>query len=214
MHTTTRRIACFCEKTFDAEIPDAIDLSLDEGVQDLILGGDFMAVTCPACGKRLTPEFPCVVSMAGEIPGAGGARDVLLVPELDRVACLSGRHGGLKDGHARVAIGMPELVEKVLIFSRSLDDRVVEIMKYYLLTGSAGSAAEDREVTLRYSGDEGERMVFHITGLSEGQIGVARLGRDIYDRIQSDLATRLAEEPFSIFCDAPYVSIRKAELAT
>ena len=213
MHLITRRMACFCEKTFEAELPDSVDFAVDEGVEQLIVQGGFMAVDCPACGKRLTPEFPCLVSVARGIPGADGGRGIFLVPEAERVACMRGKRPGV-EGHARIAIGMPELVEKVLVFGKGLDDRIIEIMKYYLLTGSAGSAAEDREVTLRYSGDEGERMVFHIAGLSEGQIGVARLGRDIYDRIQSDLATRLAEEPFSIFCDAPYVSIRKAELAT
>lgn len=214
MHTATRRMACFCEKTFEAEIPDSVDLALDEGLEALILQGDFMAVSCPACGKRLTPEFTCVVSMAREIPGTGGGRDVMLVPEAERVACMSGHHPSLEGAHARIAIGMSELAEKVLIFGSSLDDRVVEIMKYYLLTGSAGGAAGDREVTLRYHGVEGERLVFHITGLSsEGAIGVARLARDMYRRIESDLPARLAEEPFSLFCDPPYVSIRKAELA-
>jgi len=211
MHTVTRKVACFCEKSFEAAIPADVDLAVDEGVQAAILAGDFMAVTCPACGKRLTPEFPCIVRAPSPIPGAGGARDILLLPEADRVACVSGRHPGLAAGHARVVVGMPELAEKLLVLGRSLDDRIVEIMKYYLLTGSAGVPAADGEVVLSYAGDEGDRMVFHITGLAEGRIGVARLGKDIYRKIEADLDTRLAEEPFVAFCGLPYVSLRRAE---
>jgi hypothetical protein len=211
MHTVTRKVACFCEKSFEAAVPEDVDLAVDAGVEAEILAGDFMAVTCPACGKRLTPEFPCVVRAASPIPGAGEARDILLLPEPDRVACVSGRHPGLAAGHARVVVGMTELAEKLLLFGSSLDDRIVEIMKYYLLTGSAGGSAADSEVVLRYAGDEGDRMIFHISGLAEGRIGVARLGKDVYRKIEADLDTRLAEEPFVAFCEPPYVSLRKAE---
>jgi len=210
MHLITRRMACFCEKTFEAELPDSVDFAVDEGVEQLIVQGGFMAVDCPACGKRLTPEFPCLVSVARGIPGADGGRGIFLVPEAERVACMRGKRPGV-EGHARIAIGMPELVEKVLVFGKGLDDRIIEIMKFYLLTGAAGGAGEDRDVTFLYRGDEGDRIVFHIRGLAEGEIGVARLSREIYRKIEIDLDSRLAEEPFSLFCDPPYVSIRKAE---
>ena len=214
MHMVTRRIACFCETTFEADMPDAVDLGSDEGVQAAILQGDFMAATCPACGKRLTPEYSCRVAMAGDIPGVDSGRDVLLVPEADRVACMRGKLPVAGPAPARIAIGMPELAEKVLIFSSGLDDRVIEIMKYYLLTGSAAGPAGDSEVTLTYHGEEAGRMEFHIAGIAEGQIGVTRLSRDIYARIAADLPTRLSEDPFSAFCDPPYVSLRKAEFTT
>ncbi len=213
MHTVTRRIACFCEKTFEAEMPDAVDLAADEGMRDAILSGEFMAAVCPACGKRLTPEFPCLVSMPAEIPGTGG-RDVLLVPEADRVACMRGRLPEGMATPARVAVGVPELAEKLRIFGASLDDRVVEIVKYYYLTSAAAASAGEREVTLRYHGEESGRMVFHIEGMAEGQIGVVRLSRDIYARIAADLSARLSEEPFSAFCDPPYVSLSRAELTS
>jgi hypothetical protein len=42
-------------------------------------------------------------------------------------------------------------------------------------------------------------------------VAVARVERAMYDRIVSDLANRLAEEPFSAFCEPPYVSLRRVE---
>ena len=111
----------------------------------------------------------------------------------------------------RVVVGFAELAEKVLIFSRGLDDRVIEIMKYYLLTGAAGGAGQEaeREVTFLYRGEEGDKHLFHILGMKEGEVGVARLARAIYDKIASDVENRVKEEPFRDFCAPPWVSLRR-----
>ena len=66
MKSTTRHIACFCENVFDAQVPESANLAEDPDVEGLILGGDFGAVSCPACGKRLTPEFPFRLTVSGE----------------------------------------------------------------------------------------------------------------------------------------------------
>ena len=214
MHTVTRRIACFCETTFEADMPDAVDLGSDEGVQAAILQGDFMAASLPCLRQAAHPR----VLLSGD----NGGRHPRGRLGQGRAPRARGRQGGLHAGEAarrgpppaRIAIGMPELAEKILVFSSGLDDRVIEIMKYYLLTGSGAGPAGDSEVTLSYHGEEAGRMEFHIAGIAEGQIGVTRLSRDIYARIAADLPARLSEDPFSAFCDPPYVSLRKAEFTT
>ncbi|MGA2764228.1 MAG: CpXC domain-containing protein [Spirochaetia bacterium] len=203
MHSVSRRIACFCDNVFDAEIPDSADLGAEPEVGKLIESGDFMAVTCPKCGKRLTPEFPFRLSLSD-------GREVFLVPERDMAAFVRGKLDYEVGSPFRVVIGFPELAEKMGILQAGLDDRIVEIMKYYLLTGAAEpSEKDDRNVTLRYKGEEDGRHVFHLLGLKEGEIGVARLGSDIYRRIAADVETRAAEEPFQDFCSPPWVSVRR-----
>jgi hypothetical protein len=56
----------------------------------------------------------------------------------------------------RVAIGYDELVEKFLIKRAGLDDRVVEVLRYYLLQKALDSAAEEREVRILFSALEGD----------------------------------------------------------
>ncbi|HVO37632.1 MAG TPA: CpXC domain-containing protein [Spirochaetia bacterium] len=205
MHSVKRRIACFCEKTFDADIPDSADLAAEPEVGRLIASGDFMAVTCPSCGKRLTPEFPFHLTLPG------GVGDVLLVPEADRGAYVRGSLPYQVGSPYRVVVGFPELAEKLQVLGSGRDDRVIEIMKYYLLTGAAGSESEedDRDVTLRYKGEEGGKHVFHVVGMKEGEIGVARLASEIYGKIAADVDARVQEEPFRDFCSPPWVSIRR-----
>lgn len=206
MTSVKRRIACFCESTFEADVPETADLAADPDVEPAILAGEFMAVTCPACGKRLTPEFPF------RLTGVPGVGELLLVPEAERVAFARGRLGRNSETGGRVAVGFAELAEKLLIVRAGLDDRVIEIMKYYLFTGSwakgAAGAGKDDAVIL-YRGMDGGKHLFHIVGMREGEVGVARLAPEIYLRISSDVEERIAEDPFREFCVPPWVSLRR-----
>jgi hypothetical protein len=205
MTSIQRHIACFCESAFDADMPDSADAASDAGIEESILNGSFMEVHCPACGKRLTPEFPFRLS------GVSGLGEIFLVPESDRAAFTMGRLDYTVGTPARVVVGFAELAEKVLIAKTGLDDRVVEIMKYYLLTCStpAGDQEPARDVTIVYHGIEGEKHLFHVMGMKEGEIGIARLGKEVYARIASDVEARIKEEPFNELCDPPWVSLRK-----
>jgi hypothetical protein len=164
-----------------------------------------MSVTCPACAKRLTPEYPF------RLTGVRCVGEIFLVPETDRSAYARGRLGYSVGHPGRIAIGFPELMEKVVIFGRGLDDRVIEIMKYYLLTGAAAGGEEiaDRDVVIVYRGGEAGRHLFNIMGMKEGEIGVARLAEGLYAKIAANLEQRVKEEPFRDFCAPPWVSLRK-----
>jgi hypothetical protein len=203
-----RRIACFCEKVFEADLPAVVDLAERPEAADEVLRGEFMAVSCPACGKRLTPEFPC--RFTGVSAGAQGTLELALVPEADRVAWLAGRMDKEVGTADRVVIGVPELAEKLAIFRAGLDDRVVEMLKFLLVT-RPGAEAAGRDVVVTFSRADGDRLVFHLAGLREGEVAVARLERTLHDRMLAELATRLGEEPWKDFCTPPYVSVRRVD---
>lgn len=203
MHFVSRRIACFCDNVFDADVPDIADLETEPEVEKQIASGDFMALTCPKCGKRLTPEFPFHLHLRG------GLGEMLMIPEMDMSRLILGKLNYEIGSPFRVVVGFPEMAEKLHILESGLDDRVIEIMKYYLLTGATGAEDQDRDVTLRYKGEEDGRHVFHVLGLKDGEIGVARLGGEIYRKIAEDVETRVKEEPFRDFCSQPWVSVRR-----
>ena len=205
MTTTPRHIACFCETTFDADLPRGADMAGDPEIEQLILDGSFMSVTCPGCGRILTPEYPF------QLTGVRRFGEVFLVPEKERGAYERGTLEYETGTPGRVVVGFPELQEKVLISTLGLDDRVIEIMKYYLLTGSAssGGGEPEKEVGIVYRGNEAGRHLFNIVGMKEGEIGVARLAEELYARIAADVDTRVLEEPFKDFCTPPWVSLRR-----
>ena len=205
MTTTPRHIACFCETTFDADLPTSADMTADPEIEQLILDGSFMSVTCPGCGRKLTPEYPF------RLTGVSGLGELFLVPEADRRAYERGTLEYDTGSPARIVVGFPELQEKVLIAGRGRDDRVIEIMKYYLLTGSTrGEEGEpEKEIGIIYRGEESGRHVFNIVGMKEGEVGIARLAGELYAKIAADVETRVKEDPFQDFCAAPWVSLRR-----
>lgn len=193
-------ITCICEKTFEADIPDSIDLNAEPGAASRILDGSYLTLTCPHCGNIIKPEFP--IHVTNDEHGI----DVFLVPEVERDRYLA----GLTEytGYNRVVIGFPELAEKLRIAADGLDDRAIEILKFYLLA-KAGPGAEPK---IYYRSRNDGKLMFEILGLREGEVGNAALEESLYRRSLAELPVKEKEEPFSVFLEPPYVSVSKIEL--
>lgn len=199
-----RRIVCFCEHGFDADVPDSVDLGKQPEVEQAILDGEFLSIRCPNCGKVLKPEFPVLI----EDPQAENS--IYFVPELDRSAYFRGSLSySLREAN-RVAIGYEELVEKFLLKRYNLDDRVVEIVKYYLLSKimeDEKDETEDKEVRLLFSKREGETVLFNLLGLKEAEVGILKVPMATVEKVASQFEEKKHQEPFSEILKAPYVSI-------
>ena len=196
-----RRIVCFCEHAFDAEVPDSIDLGNQPEAEQAIIDGEFLNIRCPNCGKVLKPEFPVLI----EDPQAENS--LFFVPELDRSAYFRGSLSySLREAN-RVAIGYEELVEKFLLKRYDLDDRVVEIVKYYLLSKVMEDETEDKEMRILFSKQEGENVLFNVLGLKKDEVGILKVPMSTVEKIGSQLSEKKQQEPFSDILKAPYISI-------
>jgi hypothetical protein len=109
----------------------------------------------------------------------------------------------------RVAIGYDELVEKLRIREAKLDDRVVEVLKYYLLQKALEHYEGEAEVRLLFHSREEAGLVFHAIGLKEGEVGVLRVSTQMAQKAAAQLEQKLREDPFSLILKGPYVSINK-----
>jgi hypothetical protein len=196
-----RRIVCFCEHGFDAEVPDFVDLGMQPEVEQAIIDGEFLSIRCPNCGKVLKPEFPVMI----EDPQAENT--IFFIPELDRSAFFRGSLAySLREAN-RVAIGYEELVEKFLLKRYNLDDRVVEIVKYYLLSKIMEDEGEDKELRILFSRQEGDTVLFNVLGLKKDEVGILKVPAATLAKIASQLEEKKHQEPFSEVLKAPYISI-------
>jgi hypothetical protein len=196
-----RQLVCFCEHRFEADIPVSIDLSKEPEFEEQIIRGEFLDVRCPKCGKVLKPEFPVFIN------DPAAENSIFFIPELDRGSFFRGALSySLRDAN-RVAIGYEELAEKFLIKRSNLDDRVVEIVKYYLLSKIMEDFKGEGEVKLLFSKIEGDSVLFNALGLREGEVGVLKVPQATVTKIEGQLEEKKTQEPFSEILKAPYISI-------
>ncbi len=201
-----RKLVCFCEHQFESDVPDSVDLGEQPEARRAILEGEFQTIRCPGCGKALKPEFPVLVREPG--------RTLFFVPELDRVAYYRGKLPYPVGEVDRVAIGYDELAEKLRIQEAGLDDRVVEVLKYYLLQKVLEHYEGEAEVRLLFSAVEPAGLVFHALGLRDKEVGVLRVSRQMADKAAQQLEGKLREEPFDLILAGPYVSVNKLATET
>jgi len=157
-----------CENEFEIDYPDFIDLNKNPEIEEQILSGNFITAICPVCGKELKPEFPFQIT--------DEKRDIncFFIPELDRGAYFLGKLEYPVGTPKRVAIGFRELVEKINIMRNKLDDRTIEILKFYLFH-KAVSEKEDNNPSIIFKGLENRNLIFHITGLADDRLAKKEL---------------------------------------
>ena len=68
-----RKVTCMCEASFEADLPETVDLDEKGEALAEILSGDFFALTCPNCGNRLKPELARKDRLEEAGPGRDGA---------------------------------------------------------------------------------------------------------------------------------------------
>jgi len=194
-----RQVTCMCETSFDADLPEEVDLDVQGDTLDQILKGEFLAVTCPNCGSRLKPELRVhLVSKKRKL-------DIVCLPEMERMSLYLGS-ASIPEG-AEAVVGYAELYERAKILADGLDAEAIEIMKY-LVAEKAEDEVPDVEVSIAYAGKKDGKLLFHVSGLKEGEIAVLPLASAIYDKTLADKAATQKEPPFDRIFKGPYRSIR------
>jgi len=197
MKKRKEKITCFCENVIEAEFPEKVDLVVDPHVEEEILNGTFMAVQCPHCGKILKLEYPV------RIIDRNRGIDIFLIPEYERAPYLTGKV--VYNVGKRVVIGFPELLDKITVLRNGLDDRVVEIIKYHFMQ----KAGPELDIKIYFQNIENDKLVFHIHGLKEDEIGITRVSLSFYRRISETLEKDVDSEPYREILTPPYISANK-----
>ena len=110
---------------------------------------------------------------------------------------------------SKIVIGYSELVEKIRLKTNGLDDRAVEIIKYYLLEKALISADSESEIRIVFKRMESCSLVFNIEGLKTGNVGVSKISTDIYNKTVVNLENTINQEPFNTLLAPPYISLNK-----
>ncbi len=198
-----RKVACMCETSFEADLPEEIDLDERKGTLSEILAGDFFAVRCPGCGMIIKPELR--VRLVSKKAGM----DLLVLPELERSSLYLGT-AELPPG-AEVLVGYAELYERAMMIEAGLDPEAIEMLKLWLLE-KAEEQSPAGEVSIAFAGRKDGKLTFHVSGLKEGQVAVLPVDQSTYSKTLADKARNKGEAPFDRVFKGPYKSIRALDV--
>ncbi len=198
------QLTCMCEHKFKADFPTTVDAVKNPDAIKQILGGDFLTARCPACGKVLKLEFPF------KLINIKSGWKIDFIPEADRVETLKKLKKEKKVSHLeRMVIGYSELVEKLTIFNLDLDDRVIEYIKYHLLSHIIEHTPEDKEILIYFAAKKKDDLLFHIKGLKADEIGISKIPLTSYAQSLKDIDHKIKDEPYCDFLHPPYISLNK-----
>ena len=193
-----RTITCFCENTFEVDVPEKVEIDKDKKIIDRILDGSFLSFTCPKCGRVLKPEFPV------RFTDSTGETDILYIPEIERDAYLTGR---TSYSARRIVIGYAELQEKFRIIKSKLDDKTIELIKIYLLS----KAESDKDIKIYFSRKENDQIFFYIEGLEDDKTAVTHISLSLYNKLKSGVDDNTIDKVFLEALTPPYISANKIQ---
>ena len=189
-----KKIHCYCGTSFEINIEDKIDLEKTPEIINQILDNSFMNFKCPTCKKLLRPEY--------RISFFNKNLDLLMIPEYERDSLLAGT---IKLETNQVVVGYKELQEKFLILTFSYDDRIIELIKLYILK----KINTELELRIILSDVKNNNLTFHIYGLKENETGISQIPDHIYNSINNNLNERLNHPVVSEILKLPYRSVNK-----
>ncbi len=189
-----KTIHCYCSTSFEIEIKNKIDLDKNPEIINQILDDNFMEYSCPSCSKILRPEF--------RIEFSGKDISLTMIPEIERHTLLA---GNIELKTKQVVVGFKELREKFIIKNFTYDERVIELIKLYLLD----KINSKLEVNILFSNMENKELIFHIYGLKENQTGISKIPEHIYNNINDNLQERLNAPEIKDLLSLPYRSVNK-----
>jgi len=207
-----RKITCLCDKVFEAEVPEEIDLDANPAYLDEIKNGSFFNFICPGCGKKHKPEFPLSILW----PSKKLRFEVL--PEPERGEFYKREKKG--SDAAETIIGYPEMADRLAVIHDGFEPAPVEALKYYLLL-KAEEQYPDEELEIWYFGfskggdasggdSQGTEsfLEFHIHGIKENEVAVMKVPLSLYEKTLHDYKSNPNKEIFSILRVQTYLSIK------
>lgn len=189
-----KKINCYCGANFEIEVKEKIDLLTEKEITDQIINNKFMIYSCPSCSKILRPEF--------RVEFSGKDINITMIPEIERDSMLA---GNIMVNTKQVVIGFQELREKFIILNFKYNDKIIELIKLFLLE----KINPKLDVNILFSNFENGELIFHIYGLKENETGISKIPEHIYNDINNNLEERLKAPGIKDMLSLPYRSVNK-----
>ena len=193
-----------CGKEADFTVWDSVNITLDPDLREKVLTGDLFKFTCPECGHTTIVNYPVLYhDMENKImiyfvmseEGYQAAYDACTFsgfPETeDNKDILKSFQENTHDYLYRIVFTQNSLREKINIFDRGKDDRILELMKVFM-GGSLQKQQPDLMAFSLYYGYDFNEEFCVVLG-KDGILGTVKLPQDMYDQLSESLKDKLPD---------------------
>lgn len=201
-----RKITCYCDNSFEVDVPDEINLDTEPSYFDQILNGSFLNYECPSCGKKHKPEFPITIQW----PSKKLCFEVF--PELERGEFYRRKKAPSQKEPLETIIGYPEMAERLAMIRDNFEPAPIEAIKYYLHL-KAEEQYPEQELDIWYFGFTGTQseplsLEFHIHGIRENEVAIMKVPSSLYQKTLDDYRKHPKNEIFSALRVKTYLSVK------
>jgi len=209
-----RKIPCYCDNSFEVDIPTEINLDTNPAYFDEILNGSFFNFECPSCGKKHKPEFPLSIQW----PSKKQCFEVF--PELERGEFYRRKKTPAhKEAYPlETIIGYPEMADRLAVIRDGFEAAPIEAIKYYLHL-KAEEQYPDQELEIWYFGFTGAdnapgnsaapvSLEFQSHGIRENEVAVMKVPFSLYKKTLDDYKKHPKSEIFSALRVKSYLSVK------
>lgn len=188
-----------CKKTSQYTMWRSINTKLNPEVKPAVRDGSAFMFTCPHCGERTHVEYGFLYHQMEDQIMIWVSTTEESVEEALSILSPDGRLADFQKDFKiethylnRIVSSQNQLREKIAIFDGGLDDRIIELYKFFLLLRFQESNP-DVHVTdlLYYADDSGEQ---HFELLAEDHCeGYSKFSREFYDNLCGTFLKRLKD---------------------
>ncbi|ULQ59960.1 CpXC domain-containing protein [Brucepastera parasyntrophica] len=194
-----RKITCLCEQTFNADLPETVNIDENPELVTDIQQGVFLTCICPSCNADVRTELKTRINWPSKNVS------IVLLPETDRFSFLSGKISP-EQPDDEIVIGYPEMADRVAVYSASLEPMAVEAVKVHLAT-KAKESAPDADITIMFESlRDNKDLEFHIHGLKSGEVAVTLVPFNVYETILNEIHDNPASS-YNELKNGQYVSV-------
>jgi hypothetical protein len=195
-----RTLTCHCEQIFKVDLAELVNLDSTPDVIGQIADGSFLTCVCPTCGAELHTDLKTRIDWPSK------KTSILLIPEIDRLAWLSGALETDKD--VQITIGYAELADRIAVLAAGLTPLAVEAIKYHLAVKARDASPDVRPVILFDKLLDSGDLEFHIHGLKQNEVALTVIPQSLYRSILDDAMTHPENEPYASLTNGAYVSVQ------
>lgn len=199
-----------CKKASEFAIWESINVKLCPEAKERVITGDLFQFECPDCHTKMRVSYPTLYHdpekkyMIYCIPaGADPKKSAELTDSAEKTMAANRENKAMAGYRYRMTDSVNALREKVLLFENDLDDRVVEIMKFFTVAGLLEKSPEVK-IGGAYFGMNKDGSEWYVEVLCQDGVRASGLKKEFYERIRADFAEVLhgsGETPAKVDAD-------------